>query len=79
MISNVCRLRFRKENIYPSGTRFSATAIDKKAFLFNFVSNFQCKFNDGCGQVLYIGHSSEKKYSITFFYFYICWSPDWAD
>ena len=32
----------------------------KKAFLFNFVSNFPMQFNDGCGQVLYIGHSSEK-------------------
>ena len=28
--------------IYPYGTRFSAIVIDKKAFLFNFVTNFQC-------------------------------------
>ena len=27
------------------------------------------QFNAGCGQVLYIGHSSEKKYSITFIHF----------
>ena len=27
--------------MYPCGTRFSATVIYKKAFLFNFVANFQ--------------------------------------
>ena len=28
--------------MYPCGTRFSARVIYKKAFLFNFVANFQC-------------------------------------
>ena len=28
--------------MYPCGTRFSTTVIYKKAFLFNFVANFQC-------------------------------------
>ena len=28
--------------MYPCGTRFSATVIYKKAFLFNFAANYQC-------------------------------------
>ena len=31
-----------EEKINPCGTRFSATVNNKKAFLLNFVANFQC-------------------------------------
>ena len=31
-----------EEKIYTCGTRFSATVNNKKAFLLNFVANFQC-------------------------------------
>ena len=64
----MCVDKDSKEKIYPCGTRFSATVNDKKAFLLNFVANFQC--NSMADVVKFC--TSDTLVKNLFFYFYIC-------
>ena len=59
------------EKIYPCGTRFSATVNNKKAFLLNFVANFQCNSMADVVKLCTSDPSSENLLD-NFFHFYIC-------
>ena len=48
---------------------YSATVVDKKAFLFNFAPNFQCNSITDVAK-FYTSGTLVKKYLITFVYFF---------